>query len=111
VEQGQIAQWLSYAANEVQNGVALARLHFLLGVPCDLPQAQEAGTRSLEFLEEHLTHREWLELDRPTIADCAIFPYIKLAPEGGAALDSYPNVNSWIGRMQGLPGFTAMQGM
>jgi glutathione S-transferase len=110
-EQGLVAQWLSFAANEVQNGTALARMHHLLGVPCDLEAVQAAGGRSLSALEGHLRDREWLELDRPTVADCAVFPYIALAPEGGVSLDGRPAVAAWLDRVRKLPNFVTMQGM
>jgi glutathione S-transferase len=109
--QGLIAQWLSFAANEIHHGAALARLHKLLGVPCDIAAAQQAAERSLDVLERHLRTRGWLELDRPTIADCAVFPYIALAPEGGVSLEGRPALISWLDRMRRLPGFVAMQGM
>lgn len=35
-QQGQIAAWLSTAATEVANGLALLRLHYTSGKPADL---------------------------------------------------------------------------
>jgi len=111
VEQGLVTQWLSFAANEIANGVALARLHKLLGVPCDLMAVQAAARRSLGALERHLAERHWLELDRPTVADCAVFPYVALAPEGGVDLGGQPALASWLERVRALRGFVAMKGM
>ena len=110
-EQGKVAQWLSFAANEVQNGLNLARLHFLLGAPIDLAAAQALGRRALRMLEEHLSTREWLELDHPTVADCAVFPYVALAPEGNIMLDEYAAVSRWLQRVRALPGFKTMPGL
>jgi glutathione S-transferase len=109
--QGLVAQWLSFAANEVHNGLNLARLHLLLGAPIDLAAAQALGRRSLDVLEQHLSVREWLETGRPTIAECAVFPYVALAPEGKVTLDGYPAIELWIQRVRALPGFTTMQGI
>jgi glutathione S-transferase len=111
IGQGKVAQWLSFAANEIHNGAALARMHHLLGVPCDLGAVQEAATRSLDVLEDHFRGREWLELDRPTVADCAVFPYIALAPEGGVSLEGRPGLAGWLDRVRSLPDFVTMQGM
>lgn len=111
VKQGLVAQWLSFSANEVHNGLNLARLHFLLNAPVDLPAAQALGRKSLDLLEQHLSDRDWLETERPTIADCAVFPYVALAPEGRVSLESYTAVGRWMNRCRGLPGFTAMQGI
>lgn len=109
--QGRVAQWLSFSANEVHNGLNLARLHFLLGAPIDLAAAQALARKSLDFLEQHLSYGEWLEVDRPTVADCAVFPYVALAREGHVPLDGYPAIERWMRRFRALPGFTAMQGI
>jgi glutathione S-transferase len=109
--QALVAQWLSFAANEIQNGAALARLHHLLGVPCDLPAVQDAARRSLDVLEQHLIGREWLELGRPTLAECAIFPYVALAREGGVSLKGRQAATRWMERVRRIPGFVAMGGM
>ena len=111
LEQGLVAQWLSFSANEIHNGLNLARLHFLLGAPVDLAAAQALGRKSLDLLEHHLSQRDWLETGRPTVADCAVFPYVALAPEGKVKLDGYSAIGRWLGRVRGLPGFAAMPGI
>ena len=45
---------------------------------------------------------------RPTIADCAVFPYAALAPEGCIALEPYANIRRWVGRVKELPGCITM---
>jgi glutathione S-transferase len=110
-DQGQVAQWLSYAANEVQNGLNLARLHFLFGAPVDFGAAQALGRRTLGLLEQHLSTRDWLETGSPTVADCALFPYVALAPEGLVKLDGHPAVDRWMQRFRAVPGFSAMPGI
>lgn len=110
VGQGMIAQWLSFAALELQNGINLSRLHFRLGAPCDLPAAQRQGERTLAFVEAHLEQRRWLELDRPTIAECACAPFLARAGEGGHDLAQFPRIVAWLDRLRALPGFTPMEG-
>jgi glutathione S-transferase len=94
--------WLSFAANELQHGPQLARLHFLLGVPMHLETVQQAARTSLALLDAHLETRHFLELERPTIADLACLPYVALAPEGKVSLDPYSHVQAWIARLRGL---------
>jgi glutathione S-transferase len=106
-----VVQWLSFAANEVHHGPFLARLHFLLNLPLDIGLAQERARAALKILDDHLATRAWLELDRPTIADIAVFPYVGLAREGKVALDDYRHVIAWIERVRALPGFVSMQGL
>lgn len=108
---GRVQQWLSFAANEIHHGANLARLHFLLGGPVDLPAAQARARDALAQFEARLDGREWLELDRPTVADLACFPYAALAPEGQVSLEPYPHVRAWIGRVKATPGYVAMPGL
>lgn len=110
LEQGLIAQWLSFAALELQNGINLARLYHLLGAPCDLPAALAQGEKTLQLLEDRLSNRDWLEIGQPTIADCACAPFPARAAEAGHDLANYPAVRAWIDRLRALPGFTGMQG-
>ena len=65
----------------------------------------------LDQLERHLSDRLWLECDRPTIADIAVFPYVALAGDGGIDLAPYPKVRAWIARFQALPGYRPMKGL
>jgi glutathione S-transferase len=62
-------------------------------------------------MNNHLATRQWLACGRLTIADVACFPYVALAPEGGVALDAYPNVGRWLARIRALPGYVAMPGL
>ena len=108
--QGQIAQWLVFAALEQQNGINRARLYHRLGVACDLPAARTQGEWSLTMLEQQLSDRDWLETGRPTIADCACAPFAARAGEAGHDLGRYPAIVAWLDRLRALPGFTGMEG-
>lgn len=107
----QVTQWLSTAANEVQNGPAAARLVDKFGYALDKDDTLRRSARILPLIEAHLAAHQWLALARPTIADCAIFPYVALAPEGGVALADYPHIRQWIERVKALPHFLAMPGI
>lgn len=110
--QARVVRWLSTAAGEVRQGPESARLHHLFGVKAiPIERASEKAAYILDQLERHLAQRQWLELERPTIADIAVFPYVALAPDGGIDLAPYPNVCAWIGRIQALPGYRPMKGL
>lgn len=111
LELARVVQWLSFAANEVAHGPNMARLHFLLGVPMDIEAVQERARGVLRLLDQHLASRAWLELERPTIGDLAVFPYVGLAPEGKVPLDDYHHVTAWIQRIRELPGYVSMPGL
>ncbi len=108
---GEVMQWLSTAANEIQNGPGAARLVDKFGYAIDKANTLQRAARILPLIEAHLADHQWLALGRPSIADCAVMPYVALAPEGGISLDAYPNIRQWIARIKALPGFISMPGI
>lgn len=106
-----VVQWLSTAANEIQNSIAAARLHHLYNTRIDVERVTAKAYAILRIMDDHLAERQWLELERPTIADVACFPYIALAQDGKISLDAYPHVGAWIKRMKQLPHYVGMPGL
>jgi glutathione S-transferase len=116
----EVAQWLAFAASWVQYGVFSARAILSFGIAANgmphdfqanVKEGQIRGQRSLDILDAHLRGRQWLALDRPTIGDIAVFPYVALAPMGDIPLTPYPAVEAWIERFKQLPGFMPIQGL
>ncbi|GFM85834.1 glutathione S-transferase [Pseudomonas cichorii] len=103
--QADIVQWLSFAGNEVQHSLCAARLVQKFGAELDKAQALAKATVALSILDRHLENHDWLAIGRPSIADCAVYPYVVLAPEGGVDLEPYVNVARWIKRVEALPGY------
>jgi glutathione S-transferase len=103
-----VQRWLSIAAGEVKYGPGLARLAMLFNKPEDAPPARLIAERLLAFMEHHLTGRDYLAAERPTIADLACYSYVAHAPEGSIALEPYPAVRSWLARVEALPAFKPM---
>jgi glutathione S-transferase len=116
-EQAAIVDWLAFAASWIQAGIATARSIINFKPKNDsmtdqvmLASATAKGHRSLEILETVLLKNKWLTLDRPTIADIAVFSYVALASTANISLDSYPAVNAWVSRVRKLPGFIPSDG-
>ncbi|MBW4657979.1 MAG: glutathione S-transferase [Drouetiella hepatica Uher 2000/2452] len=108
----QVVRWLSTSAGEVRQGPEHARLYHLFGATdINIERANQKAAFILTQLNQHLSDRTWLEFERPTIADIAVFPYIALAPDGKIDLAPYPNVRVWIDRVKQLPGYIAMAGI
>lgn len=107
----QVTQWLMVAENEIARGPGDARLHDKFKMNIDIAAAREKAARILTIMDRHLETRQWLALDRPTIADIACMPYIALGWEGGVPLDPYPAVAVWVERIKKLPGFIGMPGL
>jgi glutathione S-transferase len=108
-----VVKWLSTTAGEVRQGPEDARLYHLFGAATNIniDRATQKSEFILALLEQHFTNCTWLELEHPTIADVAVFPYVALARDGKINLDAYPHVLAWIDRFKQLPGYLPMQGI
>ncbi|MGQ3102258.1 MAG: glutathione S-transferase family protein [Sphingopyxis solisilvae] len=109
-ERGEIALWLSHAANEIANGPATLRLARQFGATIAEEQAQAVTARFLPVIEAHLSDHRWLVGDRLTIADLAASPYLALAGEADIDLADWPAIGEWTDRIAALPDFPAMPG-
>ncbi|MGL5807936.1 MAG: glutathione S-transferase family protein [Xenococcaceae cyanobacterium] len=107
-----VVRWLSTTAGEVREGVEFARRYYLFKANyVNIDRATQRAEFILTQLDRHLSNRQWLECDRPTIADIAVFPYVALAADGKISLERYTNVVRWIDRVKNLPGFIGMPGI
>lgn len=100
-----IQRWLSVAAGELAYGPAAARLVTVFGAKFNPEEVIGRAHTLLGRLEAHLTGRDWLVGERPTIADVALYSYLARAPEGNVDLSGYPTVNAYLRRIEALPGF------
>ena len=100
-----VQRWLSVAAGQLAQGPASARLVTLFGAKIDADAAIARAHALLALMDAELAPSGWLAAERPTIADIALYSYIARAPEGNVALDDYPHVRAWLGRIEALPGF------
>lgn len=108
---GRIMQWISFSANEIFHGPFAARIYYQFGIKLDIGLAHERSLQVLKILDQHLSTQSWLELDRPTIADIACFPYVALSREGKIQLDDFTQVLAWIERIKALPCYLPMPGL
>ena len=53
------------------------------------------ANRLFGVVETRLDGREWIAADRYTIADMAIFPWLRYPERQGVEIDEYPNVKRW----------------
>ena len=105
-------RWLSTTTGEIRQGPEFARRFYLLNATSiNIEQANKKADFILAQINRHLQQREWLELNCPTIADIAAFPYIALAPDVKISLDKYPHILTWIERVKHLLGFVGMPGI
>ncbi len=103
-----VMRWLSFSANEIQNGPTMARAAKLLGWAIDYESAVEKSYRLLGLMDDHLQERDWLATDSVTVADIACYPYLLLASEGGIETQPFSAVCAWMERLESVPNFWPM---
>ncbi|WP_299651703.1 glutathione S-transferase family protein [uncultured Tateyamaria sp.] len=108
VEKAEIQRWLSIAAGEIASGPAAARLVTVFGAGLDHAAAKAKAHGLFKVMEAALDGKTFLVGERLTIADVAGYSYVAHAPEGGVSLDAYPNIQSWLARIEALPKFVGM---
>jgi len=103
-----VQRWLSVAAGELAYGPCAARLITVFGADFDAEEVIARAHVLLARLERHLSSRQWLAADHPTIADVALYSYLARAPEGNVDLSAYGQVRAFLARIEALPGFVAI---
>ncbi|BDU41138.1 glutathione S-transferase family protein [Vibrio nigripulchritudo] len=103
-----IEQFLSLAANRLAGSISKLRAANLFNRRIDTKPSMEEAHKLLKQLQSHQSGRQWMVGKEPTIADLALYSYIKIAPEGGVSLTDYPALEAWLKRVESLPGFVAM---
>ena len=111
--QTRVLQWLFFEQYSHEPNIAVARFikHYL-----DLPEERRAeyegklksGYRALGLMEQCLRKQIFLAGDKCSIADISLFAYTHVATEGGFDLSDYRAIQSWIARIQSIPGHVSM---
>jgi glutathione S-transferase len=103
-----IQRWLSTASGELYRGPVLARAIRLFGRDFDYDAAVMWSERLLNWMQDELAARTWLAADHATIADIAMYSYLRVANEGGIDLTPWPAVLRWLADVESLDRFIPM---
>lgn len=112
-EAAKVDEWLFWEqySHEPSVAVARARVVYDKQAVSDLdPNLVRQGNKALDLMEKALTGRTWLVGEAMTIADIALLPYTRQAPQGGFDLSGRPALLRWIAACEnqlGLPAFSA----
>lgn len=104
----QVQRWLSTASGELYRGPVIARAIELFGRDFDYDAAMQWSDRLLPWMDDVLADKTWLAADHVTIADIAMYSYLRVADEGGLHVENYPGINRWLADVEQLDGFTPM---
>ena len=104
--EAKVAEWLSKSANEIHQGPWMARAKVRRPDAIKLSD-EEIHARCdhiLGIMDKHLAKRDWLALDRATIADISCYAPISFLPESGYTTDKWAGVTAWLNKVRRLPG-------
>lgn len=107
--QARMLEWMFWEQYSHEPYVAVARFQVrYLGRPADGldPDLVRKARAALDRLDAGLEGVDWLVGEGFSLADMALAPYTRFAPEAGLALEAWPRVRAWIDRFEtflGLP--------
>lgn len=115
LEKASVLGWMFWEQNQHEGAIAVRaalltyphRAH--LATPERLAELLERGHDLLSTIEAHLGERDWLQGDRATVADLALYAYTHTAgSKGGFDMSRFPAINAWLDRIKALPGYVAL---
>jgi glutathione S-transferase len=114
LERARVLQWMFFEQYEFEPSIAVARFWItLLGerdkYAAELESKWRGGNRALGALDGHLAERDWLVGNGFTIADISLYAYTHVAEEGDFDLGQFPRVQSWIERVEVIPGYIPLE--
>ncbi len=113
LSRARVIQWLCFEQYSHEPNIAVARFIIkFLGNPDDrraqVARCQEQGRAALAVMDRHLADRSFFVDERMTIADIALYAYTHVSDEADIDLAPFPNVQRWLDRVAGHPGYVPM---
>ena len=113
--QTRVLEWQFFEQYSHEPTIAVARfIKFYQNMPENRKTEYEAklkaGYRALGIMERQLENNDFLIGENCSTADISLFAYTHVAPQGGFELSEFPAIRAWIGRIEELDGFVAMDG-
>jgi glutathione S-transferase len=112
-ERARMLEWMFWEQYSHEPYVAVARFQVrYLGTSPDAlaPALVSRANGALDHLETALAGRDWLVAGRFSLADMALLPYTRFAPEAGLSLGARPHLSNWIKRCEGYLGLSVPGG-
>lgn len=107
-EEYEILRWMLWDNHKLTSYTATARFLGYFQKKADDPVTTFFHARAVnawKILDTHLTGREWIAADRPTIADLSICGYLFWPDQIGMDRSEYPAIAAWLQRIEALPGY------
>lgn len=109
VQRARVMSWMFYEQADLMRFLAYPRVYKMIGqyeaMAHTVAHYHGIAAQALGALERSLTLHDWVAGDKLTVADFALYSYIRLSPEGGFDLSQMPAVLAWIARIEALPAY------
>jgi glutathione S-transferase len=104
-DRAQVARWMFFEEDYIQNGLASLRHWTMTGKIArrsdDMIAAKRGmSIKSLTILDRWLQAREFLAAGDYSVADISVFAYVSRADEAGIPLSSFAAVDAWVARVR-----------
>lgn len=107
-ERQEIREWMLWSADRFGPPIyrsRAAKAGFRKMDPATVEMYTTEGNAALKAFDDHLKGRNWIVGSAASIADIDAYGVALYATDGGFSLAGYPNVEAWMKRVEGLPGF------
>ncbi len=105
LEELEILRWILFDNHKLTGNTAAARFMRVFLNKTDEPETIFLLARAqgaLKILNAHLNGRQWVALDRPSIADFSMCGYLFWPEHLGLSWDEYPHIKQWLANIQNL---------
>ncbi|MCS0401408.1 glutathione S-transferase family protein [Vibrio diabolicus] len=112
-QKAKVYEWLFFEQYSHEPYIAVARfIQKYQGMPEnrreEYQSLQSGGHKALQIMEQQLSKSRFLVGNSVSIADIALYAYTHVADEGGFSLETYPNIERWIGVIRSMDGYVGM---
>lgn len=107
-EKREILRWVLYDNHKLSALIGPYRfMKFIKDMPDNDVTAFLKGRfeDALSILDKHLTDKDWVVLNRPTLADFSLCSYLYFGDEWGFDAEKYTNIVKWLDNLKGLKGW------
>ena len=112
-ERAKVNEWLFWEQYSHEPYIAVRRFQkaYLGKSDSELdPRLLANGKRALAQMSDQLSRTPFLAGENLTVADIALVAYTRVAHEGGFDLDEFPNLRSWVARVESALGVDPVGG-
>jgi glutathione S-transferase len=107
-ERREVLRWLLWDNHKLTSYTATYRFLSKLVAnpdPAVLGEFRKRAQAAWKILDAHLSGRDFVAADRPTIADLSVCGYLFFDDELEVDWNTYPGIQRWLGRLRALPGW------